>query len=648
MSVGSYNRRFTAKPMIAQFFSQKLTWLAVLVSLGIGAMSAHTMWTAREEQWAYHERTNANLSATLAKGLEWSLDGVDLTLQKIAIVLQDAHSLETSEYLSHTVLLDAVWRDIHFSGVTVLDADGREVLREEGVSRPGRDLSQEDFFQAFRAGPRHDVFIGQPSQSLKGKDLVLPVARPVRNAQGEWQGVVVGHLHMLEINAWLHSMNLGELSGVNVIREDGLVLTRFPYDGSSASKTLAGSRNLQRFLSSPQGSFVGQAVLDGIERLYSYHRVGPYPIVINTAQATQSIVQGWKSSALQLGGFALVLIGGCIALAVLFSRELVRREATETDLFAEKERMRLTLRSIGDAVVCTDANGLISYVNPVAQEFTGLSSAEVKGQPLSVLQVDWGHGTQSPASALGGDAPERKRTMMVHRASGERIEVEVISSPVLTASGNVLGAVAVLRDVTLAAEQEARMQRLAFHDALTGLPNRLLLQDRAQQALAQAQRQGSELAVLYLDLDNFKPINDFMGHEAGDAALVQIAQTLRSCVRASDTVCRLGGDEFVVLFNGSPGPKELQMIAEKILHACSQTFEWGAQRSPISISGGISIYPDHAHAWSELLRCADQALYCAKKAGRSQISLYIADGEARRLTAPLPLPLSGGAPRLQR
>lgn len=621
-------------PMIAKFFSHKLTWLAVLVSLGIGAMSAQTMWTVRQEQWAYHERTNVNLSGTLAKGLEWSLDGVDLALQKIAIVMQDAGTLEHSEYLSHAVLLDSVWRDMQISGITALDAQGREVLWASGMRRPGRDFSQADFYRAFRDAQHHDVFIGQPTLSLVDQQLVLPIARPVRSSHGEWQGVVVGQLHMLEINAWLQSMNLGALSGINVIRDDGLVLTRFPYDGSSALKTLAGSSNLQRFNANPQGSFVAKAVLDGVERLYSYHRVGQYPIIVNAAQATQTIVQGWQGSAWQLGGFALILMAGCIGLAVLFSRELVRREASETDLFAEKERMQLTLRAIGDAVVCTDAQGRITYMNPAAQAFTGLSSAQVKGQPLNLLQADLLHRTDGALPSGQGEALERPRTVLVNQDSGECLEVDVSSSPVLGLNGTVLGAVTVLRDVTMAAAQEARMQRLAFHDALTGLPNRWLLQDRAHHALANAQRQGRGLAVLYLDLDNFKPINDRMGHEAGDAALVRIANALQDCVRASDTVCRLGGDEFVVLLSHVPAPVELQALAEKILNACCQTFEWGGEVLPLSISGGISVYPQHGQHWEVLLRCADQALYGSKQAGRKQISLYLAPGQVQRMTPP--------------
>lgn len=618
--------------MISLFFRHRLTWLAVLVSLGIGVLCAQTMWTMREDQWAYHQRTNANLTSTLAKGLEWSLDAVDLTLQKTAIALQDAEALQASEYLSHSVLLDAIWADMAISGITVLDKQGRVMERSLSMMQPGQDLSDKDFFKVFARSGHHDIFIGAPTQDWLHGAQVLPLARRLLGRDGSWQGVVVGRLHMHEINAWLSSMQLGDHSGVNLIRADGLVITRFPYGESSAARTIAGSANLQRFVASPQGSFVGVAVLDGVERLYNHHRVGYYPMVVNTAQATHSIVKAWWRSTLEIGVFALFLMLGCIGLAVLFTRELLRRESTEDDLSAEKERMRLTLQSIGDAVVCTNAQGHITYLNPVAQQMTGLSAEQAIGQPVELLRdmlvdVDKHPSVLSLRQVLErGSAIERHRVSLLHCGSGLQVELEETVSPVVTANGAVVGAVAVLRDVTLAAAQEAHMQRLAFHDALTGLPNRLLLQDRALQAMADAERHGQGLAVMYLDLDGFKPINDKLGHQAGDVALMHIAQSLQASVRASDTVCRLGGDEFVILLTHTLHETQLRSMAEKIMQACMQPFVWEGQSYQMSASAGVSMFPQHGQQWESLLQCADSAMYAAKRSGRHQIHLYGADG----------------------
>jgi len=171
--------------------------------------------------------------------------------------------------------------------------------------------------------------------------------------------------------------------------------------------------------------------------------------------------------------------------------------------------------------------------------------------------------------------------------------------------------------------EKNRMQHMALHDALTGLPNRLLLKDRMEQAIAAAQRDGGTVGLLYLDLDGFKQVNDRWGHEAGDCVLLHIAQQLQQVARGTDTVCRLGGDEFVLLL-----PEctlvDVQQIATRVLAACAAPCWWhGVDLQQVySISGGVSMFPEHGTNFSDLLRHADSALYQAKEAGRGQVVYY--------------------------
>ena len=211
------------------------------------------------------------------------------------------------------------------------------------------------------------------------------------------------------------------------------------------------------------------------------------------------------------------------------------------------------------------------------------------------------------------------------------IELEESVSLLKAVDGRVVGAVAVLRDVTAAAEQEARMENMAFHDALTGLPNRRLLHDRAKQAMAQAKRTGEKVAVVYLDMDGLKQINDRLGHQAGDAAIVHAANSLKTCVRESDTVCRLGGDEFVLLLPTLSGTVQLQALANKLQQVSAQPFVWEGQSFVQHFSVGIAVYPDHALEWEDLLHGADCAMYAAKQAGRNQIHVY----QGAQVTTPI-------------
>ena len=214
------------------------------------------------------------------------------------------------------------------------------------------------------------------------------------------------------------------------------------------------------------------------------------------------------------------------------------------------------------------------------------------------------------------------RGVLVHRTTGQRFQVEQTASPITDRHGAVTGAVAVLRDVTDAVAMAERMAHLAQYDPLTDLPNRVLLQDRAQLAMAQARREGKSLAVMYLDLDGFKQINDTLGHAVGDQLLVQFAQRLQAGVRASDTVCRQGGDEFVVLLPGLDTPEAACGVARKILAACDTPFELAGRRVQVGLSGGIALFPQHGDSFDELSRHADDAMYAAKRGGRMRFMLY--------------------------
>jgi diguanylate cyclase len=214
------------------------------------------------------------------------------------------------------------------------------------------------------------------------------------------------------------------------------------------------------------------------------------------------------------------------------------------------------------------------------------------------------------------------RGIVVHRRSGQRFQVEETASPITDRHGTVTGAVAVLRDVTEAATMAERMAHLAQYDALTDLPNRVLLQDRAQLAISQARRDGNSLAVMYLDLDGFKAVNDSLGHDVGDQLLVQFAQRLQAAVRASDTVCRQGGDEFVVLLPGLESAEAACGVARKILVSCDEPFDLAGEMQHVGLSGGIALYPQHGDTFDALSRHADSAMYAAKRGGRMRFMLY--------------------------
>jgi len=217
-----------------------------------------------------------------------------------------------------------------------------------------------------------------------------------------------------------------------------------------------------------------------------------------------------------------------------------------------------------------------------------------------------------------------ERDMQIKRRDGSLLWV-ALASRAIDPNDAPSGVIVVFTDITDRRERESAMHRLAHEDALTGLPNRRLLEDRLRQALIRARRRGGCVALLLLDLDGFKRINDNHGHEAGDQLLAEVGQRLLGCVRGSDTVSRIGGDEFVVLLDDPIQPDDAGRIAQKLVAATSEPFAFGAHVLRVGASVGVSVAPYDSLDAEVLLRCADEAMYRAKQSGRGAWRHY-ADG----------------------
>ncbi|MDW7745735.1 diguanylate cyclase domain-containing protein [Halomonas sp.] len=309
---------------------------------------------------------------------------------------------------------------------------------------------------------------------------------------------------------------------------------------------------------------------------------------------------------------------------------LSERTATRTSrrclaaaLEAEKRWARVALDAIGDAVLTIDLRGTVTYMNRVAETLTGWSQPEAIGAPLSrVLPLVDGK-THRTAIPPGRRAIEENKAVglaldgVLVRQDGSRIEIEDSAAPIHDREGRVTGAVIVFHDASQSQVMLERMAHQAQHDALTGLPNRALLTERLSRALGLARRHRHLVALLYLDLDAFKPINDSFGHAVGDSLLQAVASRVQECMRDIDTVCRQGGDEFVILLAEIRRPEDATRVAEKLLAVLGRPYCIQGQELLITLSIGISLYPDDADDADALMHNADTAMYHAKRNGRN-------------------------------
>ena len=310
--------------------------------------------------------------------------------------------------------------------------------------------------------------------------------------------------------------------------------------------------------------------------------------------------------------------------------DITEHKNLEDALFREKERAQVTLQSIADGVITTDSQGNVDYLNPMAERLTGWRTEKARGLPLMKVFVayDYGTGESIPNPVLsclhGEQGIVHSNIVLVHN-DGREYSVETAATPLLDRGGSVIGAVLVFHDVTAMRTLARQMSYQAAHDSLTGLVNRREFERRLTRMLESARSFAHEHALCYLDLDQFKVVNDTCGHVAGDELLRQLATVLSTRIRDRDTLARLGGDEFGILL-GECGLEKAQEIAEKVCETVKDfRFVWGDKTFDIGVSIGLVQIEELSESVTSVMSAADSACYAAKDKGRNRVHVYQAD-----------------------
>jgi diguanylate cyclase (GGDEF)-like protein/PAS domain S-box-containing protein len=364
----------------------------------------------------------------------------------------------------------------------------------------------------------------------------------------------------------------------------------------------------------------------GVSAVRRTHAAAPHtPLIVLTGLDDELMA----AQALQEGAQDYLIKGEIDARSLLRSLHYaVERKNAEEALFEEKERAQVTLNSIGDAVICTDISGKITYLNLVAEKMTGWQLQEAAARPMAevfrILDATSRETIPNPMEMAVGE----NRTVhlppncVLLRRDGSEIPIEDSVSPIHDREGRVTGAVIVFSDVSAARALTLQMAHSAQHDFLTGLPNRMLFNDRVSQAIILAPRHAKKVGVLFLDLDGFKHINDSLGHPVGDKLLQSIASRLVHCVRGSDTVSRQGGDEFVVLLSEVDRSEDAAITARKMLQTVAEPHSIDQHDLHVTTSIGLSVFPDDGHDAETLIKNADTAMYQAKENGRQSYQFF--------------------------
>ncbi len=424
--------------------------------------------------------------------------------------------------------------------------------------------------------------------------------------------------------------------------------------------------DLRRYLRAMEGAMDGMAILDAggayvfvneaHARLYGYGAPGEllgrsWEILYEGAELTrlrECILPGLRAAG-RWCGEALgrrrdgsrfpqelsltALDGGGLVCVVRDISERRREEAdrwrTERELFREKELAQVTLESIGDGVIRTDVHGVIEYLNPVAEELTGWPGGKAVGRPiLEVFRIV----DEVSRRALPDPVRRSRRekgsfcltgqTMLLHRDQAREFAIEVTVSPIRDRDHAIIGTALVFRDVTELHVMARQMAYQATHDPLTGLINRREFERRLEQALTGARELGRRHALCYLDLDQFKIVNDTCGHAAGDELLRGLSVQLAACIRGTDILARLGGDEFGALLKNCSMERATQIADSLRRTVCEFRYRWREKTFVIGVSIGMVVLDADTRGLSDALSAADSACYVAKDEGRNRIHVF--------------------------
>jgi diguanylate cyclase (GGDEF)-like protein/PAS domain S-box-containing protein len=416
--------------------------------------------------------------------------------------------------------------------------------------------------------------------------------------------------------------------GVYQSRRDGRFISVNPafvdifgYSNTAEIYALAGAESLY-WNPTERLEFVRRVEAEGEVRNFEFvarHRSGKQLVLLENARAI-------RDSAGRMVGYEGTL------------NDITERKRAEQAVFEEKERAEVTLQSIGDAVISTDADGRIEYMNPVAESLTGWSVDEARGRAiggvLNLVSEQKHEPLENPLLRALGRGEGRSEgvgdTSVLVTRSGQEIAIQESAAPICDRQGKMIGAVIVFHDVTKERRLKRALAYQASHDALTGLINRREFDNRLQAAVQRAQKGEDQHALLYIDLDQFKVVNDTCGHQAGDRLLRDVTGLLQTRIRASDTIARLGGDEFGVLLETCTLDQATR-IAEGVRQSIRDyRFVWGATALSVGASIGVVEIKRDTENVAAVMSAADIACYAAKDGGRNRVHVYDSGGVSSR------------------
>jgi len=609
-----------------------LTWATIAFQLYVNKRTAI--------QGAFQE--SANLTRAFEEQIARTIRGIDSTLLVLrAIYAKNVDNFDLPEWTWHAgIMTDVV---IQYA---IIDPDGRLRASSLGPVKP-IDLSDREHFKAHVDSTIDEIFISRPVTGRNSGKPSIQLSRRILLADGTFAGVILASVDPAQLARFYQSINIGRDGAINLIGLDGFV--RATRGFKKEVTNFSAGQVLPRIHVEPVGSLIGGGLIDGVRRILSFRKVAGLPLVVIVGLGEDEVLASFYDDALKYiaAGVAITILVVLVMFASTRHRQALNKaylalRRSEIIAQARKTELRSALENIEQGIFMVDAEGVVNVINQRAVELLDLPKEWLAGsRPLKEMIT-----YLRDRGEFGDDLDPRVRDMLMNgglnsnigtyertRPNGVVLEVRSMATP----DG---GMVRTFTDITERKRAEARIAEMATHDELTGLANRALFRERLEQALVHMQRYGEPFALLMLDLDRFKPINDTLGHPVGDEVLKETALRLQFCVRETDTVARLGGDEFAILQAQAMTQEEVGHLAQRILDSIATPLDINGHRIEIGTTIGVAFAPRDATDQDQLITKADQALYEGKKNGRNCYSFANPDAPLQTMPQKVSPPIA--------
>jgi diguanylate cyclase (GGDEF)-like protein len=564
-------------------------------------------------------RRAQGLSYVLSDETDRSLQSVLSTVSKVVDRLQSegvgsvaALREAASADDMRAMLLARVSDDPFLDSIFIVAADGKIGSSDTERSTSIAELHGQSYLDSLRDASSDAVYVSTPFKSTNDGTWQLSLSKRVSAPGGSFLGVVSGVVKLARFDDLLQKVALGAHGSISIFRDDGSIIACFPQREIAFGSDIADS-DLYRFISGKlDGTTRQKSDVDGVDRMFSVVHSSKFPVAAVVAVAMNDVVATWlpQAEALALGVAVIVLAiaFGAIMLAIRIEQLAAARErgAVQSQVAVQYRRFNNAMNNIVQGLAMYDKSGTLIACNKRYAEIYSLP-AELTGPGVTRAQILAHGGDQRFGNASSGPRTEADGSILTtNELSDGRI---IAQRKKQLADG---GWVSTHEDITVRRRAEQKVEEMATHDALTGLSNRFEFKQRLEQCVAEVRQRTGKFAVLYVDLDHFKSVNDTLGHTAGDKLLQEAAGRLQAAVRPGDTVARLGGDEFAIIQRVSYVPGGAKRLAERLIESIAEPFTIDGARIEIGTSVGISLSPEDGMDSDELIRRADMALHHSK------------------------------------